>query len=101
MLSRRASSESSGTAELAKKSSPKRSVYDANHTTDEADLPGKLVRKEGEDKVKDEAVNEAYDNVGIVLGFYKEQFNWNSIDNKNVDVSSSVHFGEGYENACK
>ncbi|KAK2669704.1 hypothetical protein RAB80_015230 [Fusarium oxysporum f. sp. vasinfectum] len=66
---------------------------------DEADLPGKLVRKEGGDKVKDEAVNEAYDNVGIVLGFYKEQFNWNSIDNKNVDVSSSVHFGEGYENA--
>ncbi|EXK35663.1 hypothetical protein FOMG_08876 [Fusarium oxysporum f. sp. melonis 26406] len=99
MQQKLASSESSGTAELAKKSSPKRSVYDANHTTDEADLPGKLVRKEGEDKVKDEAVNEAYDNVGIVLGFYKEQFNWNSIDNKNVDVSSSVHFGEGYENA--
>ncbi|KAM6523094.1 hypothetical protein FSOLCH5_003713 [Fusarium solani] len=99
MQQKLASTASSGTAELAKKSSPKRSVYDANHITDEADLPGKLVRKEGENKVKDKAVNEAYDNVGIVLDFYKKQFNWNSIDNKNMDVSSSVHFGEEYENA--
>ncbi|KAM6513706.1 hypothetical protein FALCPG4_016079 [Fusarium falciforme] len=99
MQQKLASTASSGTAELAKKSSPQRSVYDANHITDEADLPGKLVRKEGENKVKDKAVNEAYDNVGIVLDFYKKQFNWNSIDNKNMDVSSSVHFGEEYENA--
>ncbi|KAM6508213.1 hypothetical protein FALCPG4_018094 [Fusarium falciforme] len=99
MQQKLASTASSGTAELAKKSSPKRSVYDANHITDEADLPGKLVRKEGENKVKDKAVNEAYDNVGIVLDFYKKQFNWNSIDNKNMDVSSCVHFGEEYENA--
>ncbi|KAH7227160.1 metalloprotease [Fusarium redolens] len=91
--------ESSGTAELAKKSSPKRSVYDANHTTDEADLPGKLVRKEGEDNIQDEAVNEAYENVGIVLNFYNKHFNWHSIDNKKMDVVSSVHFGEEYENA--
>ncbi|KAH6883996.1 hypothetical protein B0T10DRAFT_580201 [Thelonectria olida] len=99
MQQKLASTESSETAEIAKKSFPKRSVYNANHTTDETDLPGKLVRKEGEDEAKDKAVNEAYDNVGIVLDFYKKQFNWNSIDNKNMNVVSSVHFGEEYENA--
>lgn len=49
----------------------------------------------------DKAINEVYDNVGAVLKFYKEKFNWKSIDNKNCDVMSSVHFGESYENACK
>lgn len=76
-------------------------MYDAHNTNSETDLPGKLVRAEGEAKVKDEAVNEAFDNVGLVLEFYKEHFKWKSIDNKNADVLSSVHFGQKYENACK
>lgn len=83
------------------KESPHRSVYDAGHVSSETELPGKLVRTEGDKEAKDKAVNEAYDNVGTVLEFYKEKFKWNSIDNKNVDVISSVHFGEQYENACK
>ncbi|KAK5987801.1 Extracellular metalloprotease [Cladobotryum mycophilum] len=82
-----------------KKEAPYRAVYDANHTEDEDDLPGKLIRAEGQKKSDDKAVNEAFDNVGIVLDFYKEKFQWKSIDNKNMDVISSVHFGEGYENA--
>lgn len=64
-------------------------------------MPGKLIRAEGDDEAKDKTVNEAYDNVGTVLGFYKEKFNWKSIDDKNADIISSVHFGEQYENACK
>ncbi|KAH6900680.1 hypothetical protein B0T10DRAFT_534948 [Thelonectria olida] len=93
------STEKEQTLAATTKSSPKRSVYDANHITDESGLPGKLIRKEGGDKSKDKAANEAYDNVGIVLEFYKKRFDWNSIDNKNMDVVSSVHFGEEYENA--
>lgn len=83
----------------SKKESPHRAIYDAKNTSDETELPGKLIRSEGEDKVKDKAVNDAYENVGTVLEFYKKHFQWNSIDNKNMDVISSVHFGEAYENA--
>ena len=83
------------------KESAYRAVYDMQHSSDEGKLPGELVRAEGEAAVQDNAVNEAFDNVGIVLEFYKELFSWNSIDNKNADVISSVHFGEQFENACK
>ncbi|KAI5467692.1 metalloprotease [Mariannaea sp. PMI_226] len=101
MQQKLAPAEDAGTAQLAKpsKTSPKRSVYDAHHTSRESKLPGKLVRKEGDEAVKDKAVNEAFDNVGIVLDFYNKRFNWNSIDNRGSDVVSSVHFGEEYENA--
>lgn len=84
--------------------SPKRAdreVHDAKNSSDESDLPGKLARAEGDPPVKDKAVNETYDNVGTVLKFYKEHFKWKSIDNKNTDVISTVHFGEKYENACQ
>lgn len=83
------------------KDTPYRAVYDAQHANSEGRLPGKLIRAEGQKAVKDKAVNEAFDNVGAVLKFYKEKFQWKSIDNKNADVISSVHFGEAYENACK
>ncbi|KAM3502807.1 hypothetical protein MY10362_004594 [Beauveria mimosiformis] len=76
-----------------------RAVYDAQHTINEDSLPGKLVRMEGQKAVKDKAVNEAFDNVGSTLKFYKDHFDWISTDNKNADVISSVHFGEEYENA--
>ncbi|OAA63814.1 peptidase M4, thermolysin [Cordyceps fumosorosea ARSEF 2679] len=85
------------------KSKPKketrRAVYDAENATSERSLPGKLVRDEGQKAVKDKAVNEAFDNVGSVLKFYKDKFQWTSIDNQNADVISSVHFGQEYENA--
>ncbi|KAL7790453.1 hypothetical protein V8C37DRAFT_410855 [Trichoderma ceciliae] len=81
------------------KDTPHRAVYDAGHALSESQLPGKLIRAEGDKEAKDKSVNEAYDNVGTVLGFYKDKFKWNSIDNKNMDVISSVHFGEEYENA--
>ncbi|KAG6010322.1 hypothetical protein E4U54_008394 [Claviceps lovelessii] len=81
------------------KDSPHRAIYDAEHIVDEGSLPGVLKRSEGEPKNKDKVVNEAYDNVGAVLEFYKDKFKWNSIDNKGSDVTSSVHFGESYENA--
>lgn len=81
--------------------SPERFLHDAENSFNESDLPGKLVRTETDPKVEDKAVNEAFNNVGTVLDFYKEHFKWNSIDNKNADVISTVHFGENYENACE
>lgn len=79
----------------------KRAVHDAHHNFNDNALPGKLVRAEGQPKVSDKAVNDTYDNIGVVLKFYKEHFNWTSSDNKNHKVVSSVHFGKDYENACK
>ncbi|KAI1772221.1 Metalloprotease [Hypoxylon cercidicola] len=76
-----------------------RAVYDAKHDSNEAHLPGKVVRVEGQKATKDESVNEAYDNAGRVLSFYADIFNWKSIDNKNMHVISSVHFAVNYENA--
>ncbi|KAI2778281.1 Metalloprotease [Daldinia loculata] len=96
------SDQKAGTAtEQASKTTEKtyRAVYDANHDSNEAHLPGKVVRVEGQKASKDEPANEAYDNAGLVLSFYADIFNWKSIDNKNMHVISSVHFGQNYENA--
>ncbi|KAK3332942.1 metalloprotease [Cercophora scortea] len=76
-----------------------RAVYDAKNKDDENELPGDLVRVEGQPAHTDAAVNEAFDNVGKVLDFYHQQFAWKSIDNRNMHVLSSVHFGQDYENA--
>ncbi|ACB50309.1 putative peptidase M4, thermolysin [Crocosphaera subtropica ATCC 51142] len=62
-------------------------------------LPGKLVRREGEDPTGDSAVDEAYDHAGITYDFYKQRFNRNSIDNRGMDLISSVHVGRQYNNA--
>lgn len=78
-----------------------RAVYDAKHSEDEDDLPGTIVRAEGQKAVKDTAIDEAYDEFGNVLKFYKEKFDWNSIDNQGMNVIGSCHFGQNYENACK
>ncbi|KAF9880566.1 hypothetical protein CkaCkLH20_01608 [Colletotrichum karsti] len=83
----------------ADKSKVYRAVYDAKNSDNEATLPGTVVRVEGQKPAKDKAVNDAYDNIGEVLKMYKDKFDWVSIDNKNTDVVSSVHFGKKYENA--
>jgi Zn-dependent metalloprotease len=62
-------------------------------------LPGKLVRSEGDKKVKDPAVNEAYDYAGATYDFYNKLFNRNSLDDKGMTLISSVHLGQNYNNA--
>ncbi|KAI1041264.1 hypothetical protein LB505_002560 [Fusarium chuoi] len=86
---------------------PYRAVYDIHESSNEGKLPGDLIRDNGKKEAgstkpsSDKAVNEAFDNVGLVLGFYKKFFQWLSIDNKDMDVISTVHFGKQYENACE
>ena len=65
-----------------------REVYDAHQTRQ---LPGELVRSEGEAPVDDVAVNEAYDFSGDVYDFYNEVFQRNSLDDKGMVLISSVH----------
>jgi Zn-dependent metalloprotease len=52
----------------------KRSVYTVYNSQNMRDLPGEIVRREGEGPVQDKAVNEVYDNIGSVLEVYKKFF---------------------------
>lgn len=68
-----------------------RLVYDAQHS---AQLPGVLVRSEGEPGVTDKAVNEAYDFSGDTYDFYDQIFQRNSLDDNGMTLISSVHVEE-------
>ena len=65
-----------------------RLVYDAQHADQ---LPGTLVRAEGQDDVSDVTVNEAYHFSGNAYDFYDQVFQRNSLDNEGMTLISSVH----------
>jgi Zn-dependent metalloprotease len=73
-----------------------RIVYDAKYGSN---LPGTVVRKEGDPAVADVAVNEAYDGSGVTYDLYKEIFQRNSIDGNGMRLDSTVHYQKGYDNA--
>lgn len=62
-------------------------------------LPGKLIRSEGDAKVADVAVNEAYDHSGHTYDFYMKRFKRNSLDDAGMTLVSSVHLGRKLNNA--
>jgi Zn-dependent metalloprotease len=68
-----------------------RLVYDSKQTDR---LPGDLARSEGDPKVTDVGVNEAYDFSGDTYDFYDQIFQRNSLDNKGMTLISSVHVAE-------
>ncbi len=78
------------------KTGKNRAIYDAKNAQE---LPGEIVRKEGDAASKDAAVNEAYDGAGATYDFFKEICDRNSIDNKGLSLDSTVHYGKDYENA--
>ena len=73
-----------------------RLVYDAGFGSD---LPGVLVRREGELSIGDQAADEAYEGAGLTYDLFHEIFNRNSIDGNGMKLVSSVHYLEGYDNA--
>lgn len=73
-----------------------RSVYDAKQGSQ---LPGILVRGEGDPASTDPAVNEAYDGSGFTHDLYSSVFGRNSIDNNGMKLDSTVHYQKGYDNA--
>jgi Zn-dependent metalloprotease len=74
----------------------RRTIYDAKSGEE---LPGVIVRNEGDPDSADEAVNEAYHGAGATYDFYSEVFQRNSIDDKGLRLDSTVHYGLEYENA--
>lgn len=75
----------------------RRSIYDARHQTT---LPGVRVRDEGGKPIAgDVAVNEAYDYSGSTYDFFRQAYTRNSIDNRGLKLTSTVHFDVEYDNA--
>jgi Zn-dependent metalloprotease len=73
-----------------------RNIYDAHQLTE---LPGSLVRSEGEAATDDVAVNEAYDYMGGTWDFYSAIFGRNSWDDAGGELVGTVHYDQDYDNA--
>jgi len=73
-----------------------RTIYTANNAQD---LPGTIVRAEGQGPTQDVSVNEAYDGLGATFDFYDRVFGRNSIDDSGLKLDATVHFGDHYNNA--
>ena len=73
-----------------------RDIYNANNTQS---LPGESVRKEGQPSNGDVAVDEAYDYLGVTHEFFWKIYQRDSLDNKGLVLSGTVHYGEEYQNA--
>ncbi len=73
-----------------------RLVYDAGGSFD---LPGRLVRGEGDPDNGDMAVREAYRYSGTVWDYLKKVHSRNSLDDQGMTLSCCVHVGRNYSNA--
>jgi Zn-dependent metalloprotease len=73
----------------------RRQVFDAKNTND---LPGILVRSEGDPPISDPAANEVYDNLEVIHRFFKEVFDWDIPDNHDRIIKATIHYGEKYDN---
>ena len=73
-----------------------RLIYTAANTTN---LPGTLIRSEGQDPSGDVAADEAYGGFGATFDLYWDVYGRNSIDNNGMDLIGTVHYGDQYDNA--
>jgi len=76
---------------------PQRTIYDQKNSN--AIALGTVARMEGGPKVKDPAVNEAYDYFGSTYKFFWEVLGRNSIDNAGMPILGLVHYSTNYANA--
>jgi Zn-dependent metalloprotease len=74
----------------------KRLMYNANNLTD---LPGKLVRAEGQAATNDLDVDDAYAGFGATYDLFSDIYKRNSIDDKGMDMIATVHYDYKYNNA--
>jgi Zn-dependent metalloprotease len=74
----------------------RRTIYTADNTQN---LPGTLVRAEGQGPTADTTVDEAYDGLGTTFDFFEQIFDRNSIDDSGMPLDATVHFGQDYNNA--
>jgi Zn-dependent metalloprotease len=73
-----------------------RTIYTADNSQN---LPGTVVRAEGQAPTGDPAADEAYDGLGTTFDFFAEVFGRNSIDDSGMLLDATIHFGRDYNNA--
>jgi Zn-dependent metalloprotease len=77
-------------------SGKQRTIYSADY---KSNLPGRVVRQEGELPTSDAAIDEAYDGAGLTYDLYWDIYQRNSIDGVGMHLDSTVHYQKGYDNA--
>jgi Zn-dependent metalloprotease len=82
---------------VAQRKGLRRQIFDAKNTND---LPGDLVRTEGDAPVADPIVNEVYDNLDIVYRFFKDVFGWEIPDNIGKTLVVTIHYAN-YNNGFR
>jgi Zn-dependent metalloprotease len=73
-------------------------VYDVEHGG-RSDLPGKRVRGAGDPPSGDDAVDGAYETTEATYNFLKGGLGRDSIDDKGMELISSVHYSVKFDNA--
>jgi Zn-dependent metalloprotease len=73
-----------------------RQVFDAQGRTF---LPGMLLRDEDDPPSGDQQANQAYDNLGIAMQFYKDVLGRDSVNGRGMRIDASVHYGFRFANA--
>jgi Zn-dependent metalloprotease len=73
-----------------------REVYDAGSSWD---LPGRLVRSEGDPETQDESADAAYDGAGLTYDLFLQEYQRDSLDGRGMTLVSSVHVGQQLNNA--
>ena len=73
-----------------------REVYDADSSWD---LPGRLVRAEGDPATADESADAAYDGAGLTYDLFLQEYQRDSLDGRGMTLVSSVHVGQQLNNA--
>ncbi len=85
-----------GAMDVATVAQKARTIYTANQTEN---LPGTVVRTEGQGPTGDISVNEAYDGLGMTFDLLEQAYGRNSIDDEGMPLNATVHFGQAYNNA--
>lgn len=75
---------------------PNRTIADAEGREE---LPGRVVRVEGDPPTGDAGADEAHDGLGATFAFFSEVLGRNSIDAAAHPLDATVHYGEQYDNA--
>jgi len=73
-----------------------RTICTADHTET---LPGRVVRAEGDAPTGDPATDEAYDGFGRTYDFFQAIYSRASIDDNDLPLDGTVHYGDAYDNA--
>lgn len=83
------------TATVRQLEDAKRTIFDAHNAEQ---LPGDIVR-DATHSSDDPAVTEAWDGLGHTHDLFRYEFDRASIDDANLPLTATVHFGRDYDNA--